>query len=58
MNELTIGSGDDASLSIGTLMGNVEGAHLRGTLRERCRRKLWKRALLAAGACWGVCGDR
>jgi len=25
MNELTIGSGDEASLFIGTLMGNVEG---------------------------------
>ena len=25
MNELTIGSGDEASLSIGTLMGNMEG---------------------------------
>jgi len=24
MNELTIGSGDEASLSIGTLMGNME----------------------------------
>jgi len=24
MNELTTGSGDEASLSIGTLMGNVE----------------------------------
>jgi len=25
MNELTIGSGDEASLFIGILMGNVEG---------------------------------
>jgi len=39
MNESTIGSGDEASLSIGTLLGNVEGeAHLPGTLRERCTR--------------------
>ena len=34
MNELTIGSGDEASLSMGTLMGNMEGGgHLPGTLR-------------------------
>jgi len=40
MNELTNGSGDEASLSIGTLMGNVEGgADLPGTLMERYRRK-------------------
>jgi len=26
MNELTIGSGDEASLSMGNLMGNMEGA--------------------------------
>ena len=35
MNEQTIGSGDEASLSIGTLLGNMEGAHLLGTLKER-----------------------
>jgi len=36
MNELTIGPGDEASLSIGTLMGDMEGegGHLPGTLRE------------------------
>ena len=34
MNEKTIGSGDEASHSIGTLLGNMEGAHLPGTLRE------------------------
>jgi len=52
MNELTIGSGDEASLSVGTLMGNMEGGggHLPGTLRERCRRKFRRRAPLALGA--------
>jgi hypothetical protein len=35
MNELTNGSGDEASLFMGTLMGNMEGGdHLPGTLRE------------------------
>jgi len=31
----TIGSGDEALLSIGTLLGTRRGAHLPGTLRER-----------------------
>jgi len=36
MNELTIGSGDEASLSMVTLMGNMEGGgHLPGSLREK-----------------------
>jgi hypothetical protein len=35
MNEQTIGSGDGASLSTGTLLGNMEGAPLMGTLRDR-----------------------
>ena len=30
MNEYTIGSGDEASLSIGTLLGNVEGGSFTG----------------------------
>jgi hypothetical protein len=30
MKEQTIGSGDEASLSIGTLLGNVEGAQFTG----------------------------
>jgi len=34
MNGYTIGSGDKASLSIGTLLGNRRGAYLPGTLRE------------------------
>ena len=34
------------------------GAHLPGTLRERRRRKFWRRAPLAAGARWGTCGVR
>jgi len=57
MNELTIVSGDEASPSIGTLIGILEGgSHLLGTLRERCRRKLWRQAPLAAGVRWGTCG--
>jgi len=35
MNEQTSGSGDGVSLSMGTLLGNLEGAPLPGTLRER-----------------------
>jgi len=35
MNEQTSGSGDGLSLSIGTLLGNMDGAPLTGTLRER-----------------------
>jgi hypothetical protein len=35
MNKETSGSGDGVSLSMGTLLGNVEGAPLPGTLRER-----------------------
>jgi len=30
MNELTIGSGDEASLSMGTLMGNMVGGAFTG----------------------------
>jgi len=37
MNELTIGFGDEASLSMGTLIGDMDGSHLPGALRERCR---------------------
>ena len=29
------GSGDGASLSVGILLGNMEGAHLPGTLWEK-----------------------
>jgi len=35
MNEQTSGSGDGVSLSMGTLLGNMEGAPLLLTLRER-----------------------
>jgi hypothetical protein len=35
MNEQTSGSGDGVSLSMGTLLGNLEGTPLPGTLRER-----------------------
>ena len=35
INEQTSGSGDGVSLSIGTLLGNIEGALLPGTLKER-----------------------
>jgi len=36
MNEKwTSGSGDGVSLPMGTLLGNMEGAPLSGTLRER-----------------------
>jgi len=30
MNEKTIGSGDEASLSLGTLLGNMEGGSFTG----------------------------
>jgi len=56
MNELTIGPGDEASLSMETLMRDMEGGdHLLGTLRERCR-TFWRWASLASGAQWGTCG--
>jgi len=57
MNELTIGPGDEAFLTLGTLMGDMEGrgGHLPGTFRERCR-KFWRWASLASGAHWGTCG--
>jgi len=56
MNELTIGPGDEASLSMGTLMGDMEERdHLPGTLRERCK-KFWRQVSLALGARWGICG--
>ena len=35
MNEWTNGSGDGVSLSMGTLLGNMERASLPGTLTER-----------------------
>ena len=35
MNEWTSGSGDGVLLSMGTLIQNMEGAPLPGTLRER-----------------------
>jgi len=50
MNELTIGFGDEASLS----MGDMEGSHLLGALRERCRRKFWRWAPLTSGAHQGM----
>ena len=51
-------SGDEASLSIGTLLENMEGgAHLLGTLRERCRRKLWRWVSLSVGARFGEPGE-
>jgi len=56
MNELTIGPGDEASLYMRALIGDMEGGgDLAGTLRERCR-KFWRRASLATGAHWGTCG--
>jgi len=57
MNEFTTGSMKLLSLSMGNLMGNMEGGgHLPETLRERCRRKFRRRAPLALGACRGTCG--
>jgi len=35
IHEQTSGSGDGIYLSIGILLGNMEGAPLLGTLRER-----------------------
>jgi len=56
MNELTIGFGDEDSISMGTLMGDMEGSHLPGALRERCRRNFSRWVPLTSGACWGICG--
>jgi len=57
MNESTIGPRDGASLSMGTLMVDMEGGgdNSPGTVRERCR-KFWRRASLASAARWGTCG--
>jgi hypothetical protein len=33
-------AGDEASLSIGTLLGNLEGVHLSGFLREK-KKYIW-----------------
>ena len=33
------------------------GSHLPVTLREKCRRKLWRREFLSVGARWGTWGD-
>jgi len=49
MNELTIGPGDEASLSMRILMGEMEGGG------ERCR-KFWRQTSLPSGAHWGTCG--
>jgi len=35
MNKQTSGSGDGVSLSMGNLLGNMEGTPLLGTVRER-----------------------
>ena len=34
MKEQTIGSGDEASLSIGTLLGNMEGGSFNGNFER------------------------
>ena len=41
MNKQTSGSGDGVSLSMGTVLGNMEGAPLPGTLRERLIFRRW-----------------
>jgi hypothetical protein len=41
MKEQTIGSGDEASLSIRTLLGNMEG----GSFTRDFEGKVWKKAL-------------
>jgi len=52
MNELTIGPGDEASLSMGDMEG---GGYLPGTLRETCR-NFWRQASLASGVRWVTWG--
>jgi len=39
MNESTIDSEEETSVSIGTLLGNMEGGSFTRALRESCRRK-------------------
>jgi len=41
----------------GTCWGTWTGAHLPGTLREKCKRKLWGQTPIASGACWGIWGS-
>jgi len=56
MNELTIGPGDETSLSMETLMGDMErGGAFTGDFEGRCR-QFWRRMSLASEACWGTCG--
>ena len=40
MNELTIGSGDEASFSIGTLMGNVEWGPFTGDFQGKMKKEI------------------
>ena len=59
MNEQIIVSGDEASLSLGTLLENMGGGgSFNGTLSERWRRKLWSRVSISVGARWGSWGVR
>ena len=62
MNELTFACGDGASLSVGTLLGNMEGGSFTGNFEGKvnywgkCRRKLWKQVSLSVGAQLGNLG--
>jgi hypothetical protein len=62
MSEYTFGSGDGASLSMGTLLSEDGGAYLVGDFEGKmsyqgmCRRRLWKRVSLFVGAPMGNLG--
>jgi len=57
-----MGSGDEASLSIGTLLGYMEGGSFTGNFEGKVnyqgtrRRKLWRWVSLSVAAHWGTWG--
>ena len=57
MNELTIGPGDGVSLSIGTLMGDMErGGAFTRDLERKLQKTLETGVSLFRGPFWGTCG--
>ena len=62
MNEVTIGCGDGAALSIGTLLGKHGVGSFTGDFEGKvnffyqgvCKRRFWKRAVLSIGTTLGT----